>query len=228
MAGHDAAISSFLGLPGLRGFWPMSSVDEAGTVYDLSGQGRHLTSVGSMSFGRTENNFPMVDFADSYLERADEPGLDCTNFTVGGWFRMKTTVDEEIRLLDKTNFCLKIRNTLGRVENIVRLDPYNNYTTLATDDGIIVSEAWNFLAIMCDVSVGLGIHVNGVLVAEDHTPVTPYDTALPFRLGAYSNVSPPYAVHKLNGYESLVFLCGERVPDVRLKQLYDLTAPLFV
>lgn len=99
----------------------MSSVDEAGTVYDLSGQGRHLTSVGSMSFGRTENNFPMVDFADSYLERADEPGLDCTNFTVGGWFRMKTTVDEEIRLLDKTNFCLKIRNTLGRVENIVRL-----------------------------------------------------------------------------------------------------------
>ncbi len=37
-------VSMNLGYPGLRGYWPMSSVDEDGLVYDLTGQGRTLTS----------------------------------------------------------------------------------------------------------------------------------------------------------------------------------------
>ncbi len=36
-------ISMNLGYPALRGFWPMSSADENGHVYDVSGQGRTLT-----------------------------------------------------------------------------------------------------------------------------------------------------------------------------------------
>ncbi len=36
-------ISMNLGYPGLRGYWPMSSIDENEAVYDLSGQGRTLT-----------------------------------------------------------------------------------------------------------------------------------------------------------------------------------------
>lgn len=36
-------VSMNLGLPGLRGYWPMTSIDENEAVYDLSGQGRTLT-----------------------------------------------------------------------------------------------------------------------------------------------------------------------------------------
>lgn len=36
-------VSMNLGYPGLRGYWPMTSVDENDDVYDLSGQGRTLT-----------------------------------------------------------------------------------------------------------------------------------------------------------------------------------------
>jgi len=36
-------VSMNLGYPGLRGYWPMSSVDENDFVYDLSGQNRTLT-----------------------------------------------------------------------------------------------------------------------------------------------------------------------------------------
>ena len=37
-------MSMNLGLPGLRGFWPFSSVDESGDIYDLSGQSRTMTN----------------------------------------------------------------------------------------------------------------------------------------------------------------------------------------
>lgn len=36
-------VSMNLGYPGLRGYWPMSSIDENEAVYDLSGQNRTLT-----------------------------------------------------------------------------------------------------------------------------------------------------------------------------------------
>ena len=37
-------MSMNLGLPGLRGFWQFSSVDESGDIYDLSGQSRTMTN----------------------------------------------------------------------------------------------------------------------------------------------------------------------------------------
>lgn len=36
-------ISMNLGYPALRGYWPMTSLDETESVYDISGQGRTLT-----------------------------------------------------------------------------------------------------------------------------------------------------------------------------------------
>jgi hypothetical protein len=38
-------ISMNLGLPLLRGYWPFSSVDENGDLYDLSGQGRVMINL---------------------------------------------------------------------------------------------------------------------------------------------------------------------------------------
>jgi len=38
-------ISINMGLPGLRAYWPMTSIDERGVVYDISGQGRALICV---------------------------------------------------------------------------------------------------------------------------------------------------------------------------------------
>jgi len=36
-------ISMNLGYPALRAYWPMTSLDETDSVYDISGQGRTLT-----------------------------------------------------------------------------------------------------------------------------------------------------------------------------------------
>lgn len=74
-------VSMFLGLPMLRAFWPMTSVDEGGDVYDLSGQGRTLTGNGALAFGVPAGGLaPSVDFGtlnlNRYLSRADEDGLN--------------------------------------------------------------------------------------------------------------------------------------------------------
>lgn len=75
-------LSDFLALPGLVGFWPMSSVQRStGNVYDLSGQGRTLTYNGNPVFNYATGGglaFPFLalDGTGDYLSRADETDLD--------------------------------------------------------------------------------------------------------------------------------------------------------
>lgn len=81
-------VGVFMQLPGLRGYWPMSSVDENGAVYDLSGQGRTLTNNSSAQFGVYNGLAPYVigDGTADYLSRADEAGLDITGaLTAYAW-----------------------------------------------------------------------------------------------------------------------------------------------
>jgi hypothetical protein len=83
------AISYYLGLPGLRAFWPMSSVNETGNVYDLSGQGRTLTNNNAATFGVYGlQSYATFNGVNQYLSRADEAGLDITGeLTMGCWIR---------------------------------------------------------------------------------------------------------------------------------------------
>ncbi len=88
-------VSHYLGLPGLRALWPMSSVDEDGKAHDLSGQGRVLTGHGSLVYGATADRFPAsvrfgVSNPDRYLSRGDEDGLNwdgLESYMVLAWVR---------------------------------------------------------------------------------------------------------------------------------------------
>lgn len=94
-------ISSFLAIPGLVGFWPMSSVQRStGSVYDVSGQGRTLTYNGNPTYNHYNSIIPYIDLdgTGDYLSRADEADIDILGtetiynssvrgLTVGGWFR---------------------------------------------------------------------------------------------------------------------------------------------
>lgn len=94
-------LAEFLLLPQLRGLWPMSSVDQAGTVYDLSGQGRAMTAVGGMTYDLTAENAPYANFADGYLTRpGDEAGLEDTSVSFGGWFWLNAPLLSAV-LIDK-------------------------------------------------------------------------------------------------------------------------------
>ena len=97
-----SAVSQHQALPGLRGFWPTSSMLAGGDLEDLSGQGHTLTYNGSCLY-RQDNLAPNValDGVGDYFNLAD-PGANSwmdiigteayinNNFnglTLGGWFR---------------------------------------------------------------------------------------------------------------------------------------------
>lgn len=83
-------VSPFLALPGLRGYWPMSSSDSGGTAEDLSGQGHDLTNNNNATLGY-DNLAPYFDYdgANQYHSRATEADLDLlgTEADVGAAFR---------------------------------------------------------------------------------------------------------------------------------------------
>lgn len=92
-------ISPFLALPGLVGFWPMSSVQRStGNVWCMSSQPLHLVYNGNPTYNYYNEFVPYIDLdgtGDS-LSRADEPDLDILGtetiyasavrgLTFGGW-----------------------------------------------------------------------------------------------------------------------------------------------
>mgnify|MGYP001562300049 CR=1 FL=1 len=93
-------LASYMALPGLVGFWPMSSVQHStGNAYDLSGQARTLTYNGNPAYSYYNGLVAYIDLdgTGDYLSRADETDLDITGnkaiyttgaagLTVGGWF----------------------------------------------------------------------------------------------------------------------------------------------
>lgn len=105
-----AACSVFLALPGLRGFWPLSSRDQSGNAYDLSEQGRTLTDEGN-PISNYYNLAPYVEFIfEQKLFHDDSPGFDILGtetyidssirgLTMGGWFY--STSESENYLMEK-------------------------------------------------------------------------------------------------------------------------------
>ena len=52
------ALGAYLALPGLRGFWPFTSVDESGNIIDLSGHGLELAINGNPDINYHNNVVP--------------------------------------------------------------------------------------------------------------------------------------------------------------------------
>lgn len=103
-----SACSAHQAIPGVRGFWPMSSFDENGDAYDLGGQGRTLTYNAGLYNYPLYAMYDLVPFVEldglgGYLSRTDEAGLDilgtenCVTagwrgISFGGWFWANTSL----------------------------------------------------------------------------------------------------------------------------------------
>ncbi len=77
-----------LGLPQLRAYWPFTSVNEGGNVYDLSGQARILTNNATATFSTSDlRAYGVTNGTSQYFSRATEAGLEFTGaMTVLGWW----------------------------------------------------------------------------------------------------------------------------------------------
>ena len=74
-------ITPYLQLPGLVGFWPVSSIDRSSSqIIDLSGQDRHLSQSGNPLKNYTAGGAPYItlDGGGDYVSRTSEADLQIT------------------------------------------------------------------------------------------------------------------------------------------------------
>lgn len=149
----------------VRAFWPISSVNEAGNVYDTSGQGRTLTNTNAVTFG-LQTLIPYSAFvgaSSQRLTRADEAGLDITSdiFT-GCWvyFTNAAAADEYIiakwaPIAGGRSYAL-LRRSTGVLRFQVSVD--GAATTSVDSTTVLVASTWYYAWGMADVAGSRNIY----------------------------------------------------------------------
>lgn len=228
--------SEFMGLPGLRGYWPMGSFDSSGNAIDQSGQNRSLTYNGNPTYNVvTTYNAPYLDLdgTGDYLSRTDEAGLDIVGtesyvataargLTLGGWFYFdRLTADEH--LSGKLGASGQFSYRLAKASvNIIKMTVSSNgtATTDADSSGTVTTATWYFLAGRFIPSTELAVFINTTkTVNTTSIPSAAFGSTAEFRIGndngAFGQI--------LDGRASNCFLCAEILSDALLTDLYNNT-----
>ena len=237
-------IGMYLALHGLRGFWPMSSVNESGSAIDLSAQARHLTRV-TVTFNHTDTVSPFMPYAsfntDRYLYRADEAGLDILGseayinsaqrgLTVGCWIRPSTIGAGDGGIISKYNTSGDQRSYM-----LYRQNSSNRFRFLVSPDGSATSgqttsldwtgSTWHFVVGRFVPSTSISIYVNGTWDTNvTSIPAAIFNSSAAFEIGSYAaGVSASTWAHQ----QSLAFLCAGALSDAVINALYRRTRALF-
>jgi len=230
--------SAFLLLPGLVGFWPLSSTDASGNALDHSGNLILLTKNGTITYNQTQGtSYAQFNGTDAYFSRTDRAELDVLGteshidvgvrgLTLGGWFQFSA--------LGSTNVCLaKDDPTTNRSYNL-RKSAGNQMSFNVTSDGstlvsvqggsTLSANTWYFLAGRFEPSTRIATFVNGALNAENTTsiPGSLFNSSALFTVGADHDANS-----KLAGRASLCFICAASLPDDTINGLYQITRDLF-
>jgi hypothetical protein len=222
-------VSTISMMPQLRGFWPMSSVNESGQVMDLSGQGRTLSNTGTTPFAVSGlAPYASFDGATQYLSRADEAGLDITGaLTLGGWFQFGAFAAEQD--------CISKWAAAGNQRSYMLIMQATGKAKIAiTTDGSTIKDieqasadtatnTWRFLVGRFTPSTEIAIWSNDVkAVNAAAIPATIYNSSTAFAIGARSD-----GTLKVNGKSALCFLCAAALSDTIINNLYQQSRSLF-
>lgn len=235
---YAGAISTFLALPGLRGFWPMS-YSSIGDAWDQSnnGAGRYLTYTGNATYNYTG----LISYIDmdnnDYLTRPDEVGLDITGtetyvanpgLTMGGWFQSNeqaafggyigkwtTTGNQRSYLIFQTNDSPPIiRAVMSNAGAATEATALGSAITLNT---------WFFAAARFTPSTELKLWINKSTTSDTTAvPASIFNSSAPFQVGAYNAGATNVA-----NQAALCFLCASAVSDAHISALYENSRILF-
>jgi hypothetical protein len=224
-----------LQLRALRGYWPMSSVDENGDIYDLSGQGRVLTNHDSVPLGQY-NLFTYASFsAPDYLSRVDEAGLDITgNLSVGGWFWLDTLAsgsDQVLMSKYDTSGGANQRSYLLWFDDATNTFRFgvSSAGTAATfvqiaHTAVISANAWYHVAGRFTPNTDLSVYVDGVRVSTAAgVPAGAFNSTADFEIGSDDNGTAAF----LDGRACQCWLCAHDLYDVMIPTLYHQTRANF-
>lgn len=229
-------MSMFQMLPGLRGLWSMSSVNESGNALDLSGQGRTLSYNGNPTYN-VSGLVPYIDLdgAGDYLSRADEAGLRILGtetiyaaalrgLTVGGWFYPTANATDEgliskwVAAGNQRSFMLKKSAANARDFSITT----DGATVVSASGGTITMNTWHYIVGRFDPSTELAAWLDNVKVTNGAgIPASIFNSNSAFEIGRYD------AGNAFNGNVSVGFLCATALPDRIITALYEHTRTWF-
>lgn len=234
-------IDPFLSLPGLVGFWPMSSVQRStGNAYDLSGQGRTLTYNGNPTYNIFNGFAPYIDLdgTGDYLSRADETDLDILGtetlyasavrgLTLGGWFRAGAVGGASgagmITKLDAgtQNSYALIMAASGTAPIFYVSGNGSALTTVASSVSPGVGN-WFFGVGRYTPSTKIDVFVNGVSTTNTTSiPASLFNSTTALNVGQYAGGN------LLTGQATSLFLCANAVPDAKLNEVFNATRRYF-
>lgn len=238
-----SACSAFLALPGLRGFWPMSSFDENGDAFDLSGQGRILTYNGNPTYN-FDGLVPYIDLdgTGDYLSRADEAGLDILGtesyvapavrgLTLGGWFWPDTLSGPSHGLIGKWNSASQrayllladVVATMARPAFMISDDGSWNaghYCTIPHTETII--QAWGFIIGRLNTSTNtIAAFLNGTKV-QAACNYNIFNSTADLAVGALHGGTDLFT-----GRASMCFLCAAALSDSVIGALFQQTRAMY-
>lgn len=228
----SAAISAHLALPALRAFWPGSSLDHAGTLYDISGQNRHLASAGSQppspSTYRRTATVTLSRRDSASLSRADEPALNPPEISFGLWLRLSpaalpATIIGKMAAPDYAYaIALHAHSSTSAAFRFYHSPDgadlhYNHVTTPE-------HAAWHHLVATVRPVYGPALYLDGVphLNPSGFTS-TLHASAGPFTIGH----GPIYATASLDADFAFAFVAAQALHPDHVADLYHTTRPLF-
>lgn len=240
-----SACASYLALPGLRGFWPMSAVAYTNPQgLDLSGNGSHLTNNNTSTFGHTyliphvsfvsgssqslsktdggAANWADITGTETYIDAADR-GL-----TFYAWVYFDNAASANEHIMAKwggggagTWSYRLLRIATGELYGVVSTDGTTFVAKTTTDT--LAATTWYFVALQYDPSTELSVWING----EKDTlavgvPASIFDSTSAFYLGC-SSVPNAY----MDGKQSMVALCASFHSNSIIKAVYNQTRAMF-
>lgn len=238
MLAWQSAISTFQNLPGLVGFWPMSSVQRStGNAYDLSGQTRTMSYNGNpvYSFGGMAP-YIELDGTGDYLSRADETDLDILGseaiyaanvrgLTFGGWF-YPGAAGAVMRYMSKwgnagTRSYMLHATATGTHQMTVSSD--GTASTLIETTSAYSTNAWYFVVGRFKPSTEVAIFTNSDKVINTTSiPAAIFSGASDLVIGGQTG-----GATLLTGRASLCFLCADALSDDVITALFQQTRRLF-
>lgn len=228
----------FLGLPGLRGYWPMSAFDSSGNAIDQSGNGRTLTYNGGGTgplYNYHASGGPYLDFdgTGDYMSRADEAGLDILGtesyvasavrgLTVGGWFWFDTA-GSQMALLGKYNITGNQRAYVlnkpatDKVTFTVSVD--GTATVVVTSTTTLSATAWYFAVGRFIPSTETNVFLQGADDASNTTsiPASIVNSTATFEIGSFNAGGTAL----LNGRGGMCFACAMALSDTAISNIYQ-------
>lgn len=243
----ESACAMYQCVPGLRGFWPMSSIG-TGTAIDLSGQGRTLSR--SNGFFVSEVLIPCYDAVEpQYLWRGDEAGLDIIGtegyvadadkgVTIGAWVKFDTaapansdTVISKGQFFAAANSSYALYRRSAGAGGTLRAG-FSNGVLLETADSAatVPVDEWVFTAAKWSPAVGQdesAVFLNGVKAETTPTGLlTLLNSGSPLQImGMDNGVGGSH--ENTSGRVSLAFLSAMALHDGAIIALYERTRALF-